>query len=92
MDKGRDGTVPQFFVPVPLVQAGLAARWIPRQWERTGTERDSYPEMPGFVVPQDFSSGLGDLRDRDRDPEKARDNRPSLLITWWPLIINLIIK
>ena len=34
----------------------LASRRIPGQRDRPGTERYSCPEMPGFVVPRDFSS------------------------------------
>ena len=38
-------------------KAGLASRRILGHRDRPGTERDPCPEMPGFVVPRDFSSG-----------------------------------
>ena len=35
----------------------FASHKIPGQLDRTETDRDSCPEMSGFVVPLDFSTG-----------------------------------
>ena len=59
-----------------------ASRRIPGQRDRSGTERDSCPDMSYFVVPRDVSTGVSsvamshdhgpnpeNLRDRDRNPD-----------------------
>ena len=43
MGKGRDGTVPRKFVPVPLVPQTSVPVPVPRDAKSIGTDRDSRP-------------------------------------------------
>ena len=43
MGKGRDGIVPRFFVPVPLVPQTSVPVPVPRDTKSAGTDRDSRP-------------------------------------------------
>ena len=83
MGKGRDGTVPRFFVPVPLVprdnHAGQSRENLSRSRSSRrllsrsrshGTQKVS--GQIGTRVPRDSPASPG------RNPVKSRDNRPSL--------------
>ena len=75
MGKGRDGTVPRKFVPIPLVPQTSVPVPVPRDTKSAGTDRDS-PVSPVAMSP---GSDHGDLRDGTGIPTFSRENRPSLI-------------
>ena len=81
MSKGRDGKVPRFSVPVPLVPRDGLAKMCPGPADfcpGPETERDSCPDCPVALSPG-LGPDHGDLRDGTGIPTYSRDNRLSLV-------------